>query len=43
MLHGRAHLLLDDLVDGRETLRKVIGLEQLLVGSLEQAIAAAAS
>jgi hypothetical protein len=39
----RVHLLLDDLVDGREALREVIGIQQLLVGGLEQAIAAGAS
>ena len=33
-------LLLDDLVDGGQTLRDVVGIQQLLVGSLEKAIAA---
>ena len=35
----RGHLLLDDLVDGGETVRDVVGVQQLLVGRLEQAIA----
>jgi hypothetical protein len=38
-----ANLLLDDLVYSRKTLRNVIGVQQLLVGRLEKAIAAMAS
>jgi hypothetical protein len=37
------HLLLDDLVDSGQTLREVVGIQQLLVGRLEKAIAASDS
>lgn len=35
----RGYLLLDDLVDGGETVREVVGVEELLVSRLKKAIA----